>query len=806
MTFPHLSRLLKRSLSKQLRSAALLAAASFGAAGLLAQQHDNPGAKNPFANNPDAINVGKGLFAQSCAGCHGSGGEGGGRGPALNKGTFKRGADDAAIFEVVKNGIPGTAMPNMGLSADDAWRVVAYLRSLGAGENEVVPGRPESGAALFAGKAGCVRCHIVNGEGSRLAPDLSAIGSWKAADLRRQLLKPGSRPGYFSDLVEVKTRDGKTIRGLRRNEDTYSIQIFGTDQEFHLFQKKNLAEVKYIEKSMMPSYEGRLASAEIDDLVAYLKTLRTPNSTKVAAMPISGGLAFERIANAANEPQNWLTYFGDYGGRHYSTLGQINTQNVKTLQAAWMHQPSGKGGLQASPLVVDGVMYTTAAGGYAYALDAATGRQLWEYKYQAKDPKRGIDGTANRGVAMLGNRLFLATGDAWVLAIDAKSGRQLWETRMADPSLGYFSTMAPLALKDKVIVGMGGGENAVRGFLDAYDPETGKRLWRFNTIPGPGEFGNETWSGESWKTGGGATWMTGTYDPTLDLIYWGIGNPSPDLNGDVRKGDNLFTCSVVALDAKTGQRKWHFQFTPHDLYDWDATETPMLVDRTWKGSPRKLLMQANRNGFFYVLDRVTGEFLAGTPFVRQNWAKGLDKNGRPILVPGMEPNHDGVLVYPALVGGTNWQSPSYDPATGWFLLTYREGGDIFVVDKNEKYEPGKSWWGGKFFPGGDREWGGVKAIDPETGKTMWDYRLYLGGFAQGLIATGGGVTFAAARDGNFIALDSKTGKLLWRFNTNADIHASPISYAVNGRQYVALAAGSVLLSFALPEAELNGQP
>lgn len=799
-----LSRLRQRSLSKNARSAVtLLIVASFGAGALWAQHPDSPGAKNPFAGNPDAIRAGKDLFAQSCAMCHGSGGEGGGRGPALNKGTFKRGSSDAALYEIVKNGIPGTGMPGLGLSADDSWRVVAYLRSLGGGEAEAIAGDAGRGGALFSGKAGCVRCHMVNGEGSRLAPDLSAIGNWKVADLRRQILKPGSRPGYFSDFVEVKTRDGRTMRGLRRNEDTYSIQIFGTDEEFHLFQKKNLAEVKYVEKSMMPSYEQRLSPAEIDDLIAYLKTLKEPNAAKVAAAKIGSGLTFERIVNAAKEPHNWLTYFGDYGGRHYSALDQINTQNVKTLQAVWMHQPSGKGGLQASPLVVDGVMYTTAAGGYVYALDAATGRQLWEYKYQAKRP---IDGAANRGVAMLGNRLFLATGDARVVAIDAKTGRQLWETQMADPSLGYFSTMAPLALKDKIIVGMGGGENAVRGFLDAYDPETGKRLWRFNTIPGPGEFGHETWSGESWKTGGGATWMTGTYDPELDLIYWGIGNPSPDLNGEVRKGDNLFTCSVVALDAKTGERRWHFQFTPHDLYDWDANETPMLVDRAWKGRPRKLLLQANRNGFFYVLDRVTGEFLAGTSFVRQNWAKGLDKNGRPILVPGMEPDHNGVLVYPALVGGTNWQSPSYDPATGWFIFTYREGGDIFVVDKEEKYKPGQSWWGGKFFPGGEREWGGVKAIDPETGKTMWDYHLYLGGFAQGCIATAGGVTFAAARDGNFIALDSKTGKLLWRFNTNADIHASPMSYAVNGRQYVALSAGSVLISFALPEIEANGQP
>jgi len=769
---------------------------------LRAQQHDNPGAKNPFASDPEAVKAGKDIFAQSCAACHGSGGGGGGgRGPALNQGSFKRGGDDAALFGVVKNGIPGTPMPGLGLSTDDTWRVVAYLRSLNAGENEPIPGNAPNGESLFHGKAGCVQCHRVNGRGSRLAPDLSAVGGWKVKDLRQQLLAPGSKPGYFSELVEVETKGGRVVRGLRRNEDTFSIQLFGADEEFHLFRKRDLAAVRYIEKSLMPSYEGKLAAAEVDDVVAFLKTLREPDGAKAAASAVNGGLAYERIVNAAKEPHNWPTYWGDYSGRHFSALKEINTANVKTLQAAWMHQPGGKGGLQATPLVVDGVMYTTGASGYAYAIDAATGRQLWEYKYQAKDPKHSGEGTANRGLALLGGRLFLATGDAHAVALDAKTGRRLWEVKMAEVSRGYFSTMAPLALKDRVIFGMGGGENAARGFLDAYDPATGRRLWRFNTVPGPGEFGNETWEGESWKTGGGATWTTGTYDAELDLLYWGVGNPSPDLNGEVRKGDNLFTCSVVALEAATGKRRWHFQFTPHDVYDWDANEAPVLVDRAWRGRPRKLLLQANRNGFFYVLDRVTGEFLSGTPFVRQNWAKGLDQSGRPILVPGMQPSHDGVLVYPSLVGGTNWQAPSYDPATGWLIFTYREGGDIFVVDKEEKYRPGESWWGGKFFPAGEREWGGLRALDPETGKTVWDYRFYQGSYSAGCLATAGGVVFAAARDGNLMAFDSKAGKLLWRFNTNADVHASPMSYAVGGRQYVALAAGAVLVSFALPEPE-----
>ncbi len=431
-------------------------------------------------------------------------------------------------------------------------------------------------------------------------------------------------------------------------------------------------------------------------------------------------------------------------------------------------------------------------------LDAATGQQLWSYKYQAKNPKHDVQGISNRGFAMLGGRLFMTTGDAWVVALDAKTGRLLWEAKLAEVSEGYFSTMAPLALKDKIIVGISGGETGIRGFLDAYDPATGKRLWRFNTIPGPGEFGNDTWEGDSWKSGGGATWMTGTYDPELDLIYWGIGNPGPDLNGEVRKGDNLFSCSVVAIEPATGKRRWHFQFTPHDVYDWDANETPMLVDRMWKGRMRKLMFQGNRNAFFYVLDRETGEFLFGTPFARQTWAKGLDNKGRPILLPGKTPTYEGVTVYPNLAGATNWQSPSYDPETGWFIFTYREAGNVYHKE-DQKFETGKAYWGGRFYAPGDHEWGGVKAIDPETGATKWDYRFYSGGLGNGLLATAGGVTFVTSADGNFMALTSKTGKLLWRTQTGADIHASPMSYSVNGRQFVACSMGGVVMSFALPE-------
>jgi alcohol dehydrogenase (cytochrome c) len=358
--------------------------------------------------------------------------------------------------------------------------------------------------------------------------------------------------------------------------------------------------------------------------------------------------------------------------------------------------------------------------------------------------------------------------------------------------------MAPLALKDKIITGISGGEVGIRGFLDAYDPVTGERLWRFYTVPGPGELGHDTWEGDSWKTGGGPTWMTGTYDPELDILYWGIGNPSPDFDGDVRKGDNLFTCSVVALDASTGQLKWHFQFTPHDTHDWDANETPVLVDRSFRGHPRKLLLQANRNAFFYVLDRVSGEFLLGKPFARQTWAKGLDSQGRPILMPDSEASEEGVLHNPALAGGTNWQAPSYDPDTGWLYITFREASDRYFK-KFQKYERGQGYWGGKAVAGEEPEWGGIKAINPESGAIEWEYKYHLGTWSAGVLATAGGVVFSASREGNLMAFDSRAGKLLWSFQTGGQIDSSPISYAVDGRQYVALAAGTVIYSFALPD-------
>jgi PQQ-dependent dehydrogenase (methanol/ethanol family) len=761
-------------------------------------QNERPPENNPLAGNPEAVAAGKKLFEESCQICHG-GDARGGRGPALAAGDFLHGSEDGQIFQNIREGIAGTQMPAFEMLPNEIWQIVSYIRSLsGTAAREEVPGDAAAGEGIFLGKGACTGCHQVNGRGSRLAPDLSSIGRWRAQTLRETILNPNQREGRERNVVVAKTRDGREIRGLRRNEDTFSLQMMDAAGEFHLLEKKSLAEVRYEEKSLMPDdYGRRLSAPEMDNLVAYLKTLRVRDLQKTAAAPITGGLDYERIRNSSREPHNWPTYWGDYQGRHYSLLKQITTENVGRLQPRWAFQAPGGGSLEATPIVVDGVMYTTGVLGRVFALDARTGRVIWQYQRRRKTINPFDGAKVNRGVAMLGGRLFFTTSDAYLVALDAKNGLPLWETQMADHLKGFSGTMAPLALKDKIIAGISGAEFGVRGFVDAYDPASGKRLWRFYSIPGPGEFGNDTWEGDSWSRGGASTWMTGTYDPESDTLYWGIGNPGPDLDGDVRKGDNLFSCSVVALDPNTGKRKWHFQFTPHDVHDWDATETPVLIDRTFGGQMRKLMLHADRNAFFYVLDRTNGKFLLGKPFARQTWAKGLDDNGRPVLVPNQEPTAEGNISYPSMWGATNWMSPSYDAQTGRLFITIREFGDRYFKRRDE-YQPGRAYMGGKTLPVDEREWGGVKAINVETGGIDWEYKFYLGSLSAGVLATEGGVLFAASRDGNVVGLDKRSGKLLWQFQTGASIDSSPMSYSVDGAQFVALSAGSVLYGFALP--------
>lgn len=505
----------------------------------------------------------------------------------------------------------------------------------------------------------------------------------------------------------------------------------------------------------------------------------------------------DRLVNALKEQQNWLTYWGDYSAIRHRDLKQINTSNVRNLRLDWMYQTGETGAFETVPLVVDGVMYFTAAHGIAVALDARSGRQLWQYKHAFPS---GRNATAvNRGLAILGDRLFMVTADSNVVALEAKTGRKIWQAEMAPWVPGtHYASLAPLVIKDKVIVGISGGEQAVRGFIDAYDAKTGERAWRFYTIPLKGEPGGDTWLGDSAQHGGGPAWMTGTYDPQLNSLYWGVGNPGPDLFGDVRKGDNLYSCSLVVLDPDTGKLKWHFQFTPHDTHDWDAAETPMLLDIDWKGKPRKVVVQANRNAFFYVLDRETGEFLMGKPFARQTWAKELDNKGRPILMANTEPNTDGNRVCPGLAGATNWMAPSYNPQTKLFYLAVREQCDIFYAAPPVLIE-GKSYWGSVFRGVTDeKESGSLTALDPATGETKWAFKYFKAPWA-GTLSTAGGLIFSGDEDGYLMAFDAATGENLWKINTGTRLVTSPMTYMVGGRQYVTMPSGGSILTFALPQ-------
>ena len=403
----------------------------------------------------------------------------------------------------------------------------------------------------------------------------------------------------------------------------------------------------------------------------------------------------------------------------------------------------------------------------------------------------------NRGVAILDDLLFLGTYDAHLVALDLRTGKERWDVIVGDYKVSHTITVAPLAVKDKVIVGIAGGDWGIRGFLDAYEPKTGKRSWRLWTVPGPGEPGHESWAGDSWKTGGATTWVTGSYDPELNLIYWGTGNPGPDYDGDVRAGDNLYSASLLAIDADSGKLRWHFQFTPHDVHDWDSNQVPVLMDGVVNGRARKLVLQANRNAFYYVLDRTTGEFLSGKPYVKQTWASGLDKRGRPQVLPNTDPTPEGTLVYPGLGGGTNWYSPSYSPSTRLFYVPAQEDyGQHYYKVKGE-YVPGSIFESGgtRELPGVER-YGAIKALEAETGKLRWEFKLHTPSSA-GVLSTAGGLVFTGTREGWFFALDAASGKPLWRFQTGGEIGANPVSFLVDQRQHVAIAAGQALFVFAL---------
>ncbi|MEZ5396706.1 MAG: PQQ-dependent dehydrogenase, methanol/ethanol family [Bryobacterales bacterium] len=564
----------------------------------------------------------------------------------------------------------------------------------------------------------------------------------------RTLRPPQRGPGvHAAETISVRTTDGKTIRGTVLGRGPGELQLRGEDGKIHLFRSQG--------------EQAREVTSQVD----------------------------------------WRAYDGKTLGYRYTEMDQIDKSNISRLAPAWLFNFSSSSHLQTTPVIADGVMYVTS-GNECYALDAGSGRELWHFQQPLTEGLIGnARGNINRGVAVAGDRLFMVTDHAHLLALDRSTGEVLWNTQMADWRQNYNATGAPLVVNDLVVSGTAGGEEGVRGFVAAYDQKTGKEVWRFWTVPLPGEPGSETWDGVDIEHGGATTWMTGGFDPELNLVYWPTGNAGPDLNGDRRKGDNLYSSSILALDAKTGKLTWHYQFTPHDEWDWDATQPSALVDAKWNGRDRKLMLHADRNGFFYVLDRTNGELLHATPLVEKlTWASGIGADGRPIERPNQRPTEDGTEICPALIGAANWYSTSYNPGTGLYYVNTMESCAVFSKRPVE-WKALESFWGGstRRVPGEEPQMV-LRAIDPQTGKFAWELPQEPGatGFG-GVLSTASGLVFVGDASGAFVAADAATGKRLWSFPTNQRWRASPSTYMFDGKQYVVVASGPTIVAFALTE-------
>ena len=512
--------------------------------------------------------------------------------------------------------------------------------------------------------------------------------------------------------------------------------------------------------------------------------------------------AQEILEGLTDDGSRWLTFGGDYTNQRHSPLTQITPENVDRLVPQWTFQTNTLGNFETTTLLRDNVLYFTGPLNTAWAIDARSGRTIWNYRRELPENLTACCGLVNRGFAMLGDKLFMVTLDAHLLAFDRSTGAIVWDVTMEDYAIGYASTIAPLAVGDKIVVGVAGGEFGIRGFIDAYAADTGARAWRFYTIPGPGKPGNDTWAGDSWRTGGASVWVTGAYDPESNLLYYGIGNPGPDYHSESRLGDNLYSDSLVAIDADTGELRWHYQFTPHDVHDWDATEVPVLADLMIAGTLRQVVMFANRNGFYYTLDRATGEVLVARPFVRTTWATEVDADGRPVMLPGHIPSEEGEITCPDLTGGTNFWPPTFDPATGTFFVNAREACMTFFAWEQE-------FIAGERFTGGSGQritddpempvYGALRALDPATGERLWEFR-YPTPSTSGLLTTASGLIFSGDAQGNLLALDSRSGELLWAYQMGSRLHGtSPITYMLDGRQHVLVPAGTTLTAWALPE-------
>jgi PQQ-dependent dehydrogenase (methanol/ethanol family) len=736
------------------------------------------------AQTPVLVGQGQKLFAEHCVDCHGADAEGSDRGPKLAGTRRMRSQSLEQLRTTISQGRPSSGMPSFRLPASELDGLAAFIRSLNSTAAESgAPGDPLAGRDFFFGKGQCADCHMARGRGKTIGPDLSNVGrELTLGELRQALRDPSSRttPGY--ELVTVELRNGQAIRGFARARSNFDMQVQTLDGELHMLKADRIAAVRNEQESVMKPVNA--SPTELRDLIAYLSNIERVDTASVPLPPPAAatGIDFARIRNP--KPGDWLTYNGSLSGNRYSSLEQINTGNVARMAPKWIF-PIDHFGLEATPLVADGVMYVTGPN-QAIALDAETGRQIWKYS-RPRTP--GLIGDAslgsNRGVAILGNNVFMVTDNAHLIALNRVTGSLVWDVYMPDEPQHYGSTVAPLIVNDTIIAGVSGGDRAVRGFLACYRASTGERLWRIWTIPFKGDRGRETWGPKEPLYGGGATWLTGAYDPSSDTLYWPTGNPFPDSDDRERPGDNLFTNCILALDPATGKLKWHYQFTPHDVHDWDATEPPILVDTIYAGQPRKLLLHADRNGFFYVLDRTDGKVLLAESFVRhQTWTQGIGADGRPLPPPAVT----SPLDCPS--DAANWDSAAFSPLTRLFYVLTME---------QCRVRSGGNWKSAEVKAPVTQKI--VRAIDIDTGKVAWEIPFLGTMFPKtwpGVMATAGGLLFYADPNGTFAAADARDGKTLWHWPTNVYMKASPMTFTVGGKQFVATVAGPNIIAFSLP--------
>ncbi|HEX7361793.1 MAG TPA: PQQ-binding-like beta-propeller repeat protein [Bryobacteraceae bacterium] len=744
-------------------------------------------------SSPQSARAAK-IFAVRCASCHGTDAHGTDHAPRLAGLRELRGRSVAWIRGVIYNGVPSGGMPAFHLPADELNVLAAMVYSLNSPAAEAaVPGDRAAGEKYFFGQGNCSSCHMVEGRGRAVGPDLSNVGfEMRVDEIRQSLLHPNAHTTPDYGLVTVRLRDGKMIRGFARSRSNFEIVVQDTKQKFHMLRGADILEIQQEKQSPMPP--ATASPKELENLIAYLSGLTgvKPGVSESINQEQPGGISWLRILH----PQmgDWLSYNGRLNGNRYSKLTQIKTTNVNTLRLKWIfsvplweqflpdtayfRQNMKYFGLETTPLVADGVMYVTGPH-EAFALDAGTGQKIWQYRRQRT--ASGVSGDAslgtNRGMAILGNKVFMTTDNAHLIALNRTTGKPVWEVVMPQGATHDGSTIAPFVVKDLVIAGVSGGDWAgVRGFIAAYKAANGELVWRRRIIPRKGDPGSETWGGNLEKAEGGATWLTGSYDPETDTLYWSTGNPYPDSKGRA-PGDDLFTDSILALNPNTGKVKWFYQVTPHDVHDWDANAPLILVDANYQGRQRKLLLFTNKNGFFYVFDRTNGHVLLATPFVRLNWASGIGADGRPKLLP------TNGSVCPKM--GTNWSAKAFDPVTRFYYVMARESCFVKSAVSN-RVQPARKY---------------LRALNIDTGKVVWQVPQFgpAGGKRDaGVLATAGGVLFYGDPTGDIVAVNARSGKTIWHFATNGQNKASPMTYMDHGKQFLAVAVGPNILCFGLP--------